>query len=43
MHNLEISNNRSIVKSAFYCIKTAFEKIFFNQYVYRHTNNMLII
>jgi len=29
MHNLEISNNRSIVKSALYCIKTAFEKNIF--------------
>ncbi|AAS42601.1 hypothetical protein BCE_3696 [Bacillus cereus ATCC 10987] len=29
MHNLEISNNRSIVKSSLYCIKTAFEKNIF--------------
>lgn len=43
MHNLEINNNKSIVKSALYCIKTAFEKKFFNQYVYRRTSNMLII
>lgn len=29
MHNLEINNNRSIIKSALYCIKTAFEKNIF--------------
>lgn len=34
MHNLEINNNKSIVKSALYCIKTAFEKIFLiNMYI----------
>ncbi len=35
MHNLEISNNRSIVKSGLYCIKTAFEKNIFliNMYI----------
>lgn len=31
MHNLEISNNKSIVKSASYCIKTAFEKNIFRE------------
>lgn len=31
MHNLEISNNKSIVKSASYCIKAALEKIFFRE------------
>ena len=29
MHNLEIVNYKSIVKSALYCIKTAFEKNIF--------------
>lgn len=43
MHNLEINNNRSIVKSALHCIKTAFEKNIFYQYVYSRTSNMLII
>ncbi len=44
MHNLEIINSRSIIKSTLYCIETAFEKnIFLNQYVYRRTSNVLII
>lgn len=35
MHNLEINNNGSIVKSALYCIKTAFLKnIFQGQYAW---------
>lgn len=38
MHNLEINNNRSIVKLALYCIKIAFEKnIFQVQYAWNQS------
>ena len=43
MHNLEIINSRSIIKSTLHCIETAFEKIFLNQYVNRRTSSVLII
>ena len=43
MHNLEIINSRSIIKSTLHCIEPAFEKNILNQYVYRRTSNVLII
>ncbi len=44
MHNLEIINSRSIIKSTLHCIELAFEKKYFlNQYVYGRTSNVLII
>ena len=43
MHNLEIINNRSIVKTALHCIKIAFEKNIFYQNICRRTCNVLII